>query len=124
MRSSLNVGVVILLALATVAAVLSMNDPERGVGLDAEVIAISADTPEDAEKTVGERGLAFPVVPDAARAIIETYGVANRGKMNIAWPSVVVVDKQGRVEMAFADPQGRRLHFADLQPLLRKLSGT
>lgn len=88
--------------------------------LPAKVIAVSADTPEMARATVGEHGLNFPVIPDPQRQLIEQFGVANRAKANIAYPSVYVIGKNGRVQLAFADEAGRRMQADELLKALKR----
>lgn len=90
-------------------------------GLDTELVAVSADTMNLAKQTQGERGLSFPIIADPKHTIIEKYGVANRVKQGIAWPSVVVINKQGRVAFVYAAKDGNRLHFEHLKPELEKL---
>lgn len=90
---------------------------------DAEIIAISADDAQHAMKTLGEHGLSFNVVPDAEKAIIKKYGVSNVSKRNIAWPSLFVVDKQGKVQLSYASPEGHRLHSNEILPVLSKITG-
>lgn len=81
---------------------------------DTEIIAISADDAVHAQKSIGENGLSFPVIPDSKSALIQSYGVSNISKKGIAWPSVYIIDKKGKVAFSFADPSGRRLHSDDL----------
>ena len=81
-----------------------------------QIIGISADSMEKAEKTAGERGITFPLVPDPEHTIIEAYGIANRHKGGIAWPSVYIIKSDGTVQEAFADQVGTRLKTADLLP--------
>jgi peroxiredoxin len=82
------------------------------------VVAISADTQPDALERQGKSGLSFPVVPDPERAIISNYGVANVSRGNIAYPTIYVLDKNGRVSFTFADARMTRLQAPDL---LKKL---
>jgi thioredoxin-dependent peroxiredoxin len=77
--------------------------------LGAEVLAVSADRPADAQKTVGEHGLSFNVLPDTDRKLINSFGVANHAKGGIAYPVVYVVDPGGKVAMAYASPDGTRM---------------
>jgi peroxiredoxin len=88
----------------------------------ATVLAISADNVPHAQQTVSEHGLSFSVIPDPKHELIELFGVANRAKSNIAWPSVLVLSKEGRVAMAFADKSGKRLTVEEVLPVLKKLN--
>lgn len=83
-----------------------------------KLVAISADDAELAGQTVGERGLGFAVVPDPDHELIEAFGVANRLRDNIAYPTVYVVKPNGQVSLAFADPQGRRLQADEVLAFL------
>ena len=78
------------------------------------LIAISADTHPEALERQGKSGLSFPVVPDPERAIISNYGVANVSRGNIAYPTIYVVDKKGRISFTFADARMTRLQAPDL----------
>ncbi|MCE2929981.1 MAG: peroxiredoxin family protein [Vampirovibrionales bacterium] len=83
------------------------------------VVAISADTHPDALERQGKSGLSFPVLPDPERAIISNFGVANVSRGNIAYPTIYVLDKAGRVSYTFADARMTRLQAPDL---LKKIS--
>jgi peroxiredoxin len=85
-----------------------------------KLVAISADDADLAGQTVGERGLGFAVVPDPDHELIEAFGVANRVRDNIAYPTVYVVKPNGQVSLAFADPQGRRLQAEEVLVFLDK----
>ena len=82
------------------------------------VVAISADNQADALERQGKSGLSFPVLPDPERAIISNYGVANVSRGNIAYPTVYVLNTEGRVAFTFADARMTRLQAPDL---LKKL---
>jgi peroxiredoxin Q/BCP len=90
---------------------------------DAEVLAISADQAAEAQKTLGEHGLSFHIIPDDKKIIIRHYGVANVSKHGIAWPSAFIVDKKGVVRFTSADRNGRRLHSDTLLKELSKITG-
>lgn len=89
----------------------------------AEIIAISADDMTHAQMTLGEKGLAFQIVPDPQKSIIKAYGIANESKKQIAWPSVFIIDKKGIVRFSYAVFSGHRLHSGDILPELSKLTG-
>lgn len=89
--------------------------------LDTEIVAISADKPEDAKTTYFEHGLSFPVIADANKELIELFGVANRAKQGIAWPAVMVINKTGKVTLSYADPAGRRMQSAEVLAHLKGL---
>lgn len=90
---------------------------------DAEIIAVSADDPLHAQKTLGEHGLTFTIIPDAQKTIIKKYGVSNVAKEGLAWPSSFIIDKSGVVRMSVADAHGKRLHSSDLLPKLSAITG-
>jgi mycoredoxin-dependent peroxiredoxin len=85
-----------------------------------EVIAVSADDGEHAKTSVGENGLTFPVIPDEKKTLIKQYGVGNISKQGIAWPSLYIIDKQGKVAFSYADASGRRLHSPEILPKIPK----
>ena len=89
---------------------------------DAQIIAISADDMEHAQKTLGEHGLSFEVAPDPAKSIIDTYGVRNTAK-NIAWPTAFIVDKKGIIQLSYGQSDMKRIHADELLPALSKLTG-
>jgi peroxiredoxin len=91
--------------------------------MNTEIVAISADDKTLAQKTLGEHGLGFHVVPDPNKVIIKAYGVRNVVKGNIAWPSSFIIDTLGRVRLSVADPSGKRLHSDSFLPVLSRLSG-
>ncbi len=90
-------------------------------GHDTAIIAISSDDMPHAQKTFGEHGLSFSVVPDQHLKIINQFGVPNI-KRNIAWPSVFVIDKQGIVQLSHADPDFKRLYSEDILQTLEKIT--
>jgi hypothetical protein len=64
----------------------------RGAAGDAPMVLLVNDgeDPELAQRKLKELGLGFPMVPDPDRAIARRYGI-------VAWPTVVQVDREGRV---------------------------
>jgi peroxiredoxin len=86
-----------------------------------EVVAVSADDTEKAMERKGKSGLSFPVIPDASRSIISEYGVANVTRANIAYPTVYVVNKEGKVAYTFADAMMTRLQASELLNTLKTL---
>lgn len=91
----------------------------------AEIIAISADVPEESRRTVGELGLSFPVVPDPQGQLINAFGVANvvrksrSGQCNLAFPVVYVLNTQTQtVTAVLAHESGQRAESAEILPLL------
>ncbi len=68
--------------------------------LDAEVLAISVDAPEDSQAIVEAYDLEFPVLSDPHAAVIRAYGIlhADGGiEGDVARPAVFVIDREGRV---------------------------
>jgi hypothetical protein len=64
----------------------------RGAADGAPMVLLVNDgeDPELARRKLKELGLGFPMVPDPDRAIARRYGI-------VAWPTVVQVDREGRV---------------------------
>lgn len=86
------------------------------------IIAISADTLPDAQARQGKSGLSFPVIPDPDRSIISNYGAVNVTRGNIAYPTVYVIDKAGKVVFSFADKEMTRLSAEDLLKTISTLN--
>lgn len=89
----------------------------------AEILAISADDVNNAQLTLGEKGLSFQVVPDPQKTLIKAFGVANQSRKQIAWPSVFIIDKKGIVRYGYAEHSGHRLHSGEILGALSKLTG-
>ena len=64
--------------------------------MGAEIVALSADTPEQARMTVSELGIAYPILSDSSRTYIRAYDVLHPQE-GIARPSVFVLDRDGVV---------------------------
>lgn len=77
------------------------------------VAAVSADDIVEAKKRQGESGLTFPVLHDEAHAVIDAFGATNRTRHGIAYPVVYFLNKEGRVLLAYADPEMARLEAPD-----------
>ena len=68
--------------------------------MGAEVVALSADTPEEARLTVSELGISFPILSDSSRTHIRAYDVLHPEE-GIARPSLFVLDRDGVVRWHF-----------------------
>ena len=64
--------------------------------MGAEIVALSADTPEQARMTVSELGITYPILSDSSRTYIRAYDVLHPQE-GIARPSVFVLDRDGMV---------------------------
>ncbi len=64
--------------------------------MGAEIVALSADTPELARMTVSELGITYPILSDSSRTYIRAYDVLHPQE-GIARPSVFVLDRDGVV---------------------------
>ncbi|MDE2573295.1 MAG: redoxin domain-containing protein [bacterium] len=65
------------------------------------VVGVVGQRPQPVERLRTKRGIAFPVLIDANRAIIKRYGVYHAiglGAFNIAHPAVFVIDPRGEVQ--------------------------
>jgi peroxiredoxin len=60
------------------------------------MIALSADSPADAQKVAVELNLTFPILSDVYKNFIKQYGVLHPSE-GIARPSLFVVNKEGRI---------------------------
>ncbi|MDA1185491.1 MAG: peroxiredoxin family protein [Acidobacteria bacterium] len=68
--------------------------------LGAEMIALSADTPDTARMTVSELGITYPVLSDASLTYIRQYDVLHPQE-GIARPSMFIVDREGVIRWRF-----------------------
>lgn len=87
----------------------------------AQILAVSADDAEKAQKTAAERGLTFPVIPDPEKKLIDLFGVSNLAKEGIAWPAVIIIRQDGTVGYTYAHPKGIRMQAAELLTRLQAL---
>lgn len=87
--------------------------------LGVHVVGISHDDVKESYKTMGEHGLSFPIVADPQGKLIRAFGVENVVKHGIAYPSVYILEKNGTVKLAFADPNGTRLEAPELMTYLK-----
>lgn len=64
-------------------------------GLDATVLAISAQDVASHEKFAGKHGFAFPLLADVDKSVASAYGVL--GPLGFVRRSIVIVDQEGVV---------------------------
>ena len=69
--------------------------------LDAEVLAISADTPAENRRVAESAELEFPILADTQGEAMDAFGVRHRGGglhgNDIARPAVFILDREGRI---------------------------
>jgi peroxiredoxin len=88
--------------------------------LNAEVVGISADTPEEAAALQLELGLPFPLVTDRSRRALRAWGLLNtRERGGIAVPACYVLAPDGRVRFASTDRWGARVGPEEVLRVLR-----
>ena len=68
--------------------------------MGAEIVALSADTPELARMTVSDLGITYPILSDSSRTFIRAYDVLHPEE-GIARPSVFVLDRDGMVRWKY-----------------------
>ncbi len=73
---------------------------EQIQGLDAELIALSADPQMTARQTVLDLGLKYPVLSDSLRTYINAYDVLHPQE-GIARPSAFIIDREGTIRWEF-----------------------
>jgi peroxiredoxin len=73
---------------------------EQIQGLNAEVIALSADPQVTARQTVLDLGLRYPVLSDSLRTSINAYDVLHPQE-GIARPAAFIVDREGIIRWQF-----------------------
>jgi peroxiredoxin len=100
------------------------DDPSSFESADAQVIAISCDSPHSQARWAEEQGFGFPVLGDfwPHGAVARAYGVFNEA-LGCADRATFVIDKAGKVVATFASPdlltpRGR----ADYEEALTKLT--
>ena len=99
------------------------DDPASFKSANAQVIAISCDSPHSQARWAEDQGFGFPVLGDfwPHGAVARAYGVFNEG-LGCADRATFVIDKAGNVVASFASPdlltpRGR----ADYEAALAKL---
>ena len=69
--------------------------------LDAEVLAISADSPENSRQLVESAGLEFSILSDLEGKAMDAYGLRHEGASikgdDIARPAVFIIDREGQI---------------------------
>ena len=68
--------------------------------MGAEIVALSADTPEQARLTVSELGITYSILSDSSRTHIRAYDVLHPQE-GIARPSLFVLDRDGVVRWQY-----------------------
>ena len=67
---------------------------------NAQILAISTDTPENSQKLVGKHNLSFPVLADLDRETVEAYGLFFNEEKGYAEPAVFILCPDGTVVYA------------------------
>lgn len=85
--------------------------------VNAKIVAVSTDTPENSQKLVEKHNLGFPVLAGLEREVVEAYGLFfNEGKGH-AEPAVFIIRPDGTV--AYASLQSGPLGRTSNDDLLR-----
>jgi thioredoxin-dependent peroxiredoxin len=63
----------------------------------AEVVALSTDPMEDAQRMVDYSGAQFPVLSDSNQAVSRSYGLFDLLGDNLAAPATIVLDRSGAI---------------------------
>ncbi|MCH9017885.1 MAG: peroxiredoxin family protein [Chloroflexi bacterium] len=92
--------------------------------LDAEVLAVSTDTLEGAERAVEFLDLGFPILFDTKAEVVRRYGVYNLLRDRLATPSIFIIDKSGNIRWKYigrnyADRPSNQQIIAQLEALQR-----
>ena len=65
------------------------------------LLAISVDPPEDSLRVVEQEHLPFPILSDAARQVVKSYGLLHAGGgldgEDIAIPAQLLLERDGRI---------------------------
>lgn len=76
---------------------------------NAQIIAISTDTPGNSQKLIAKHNLAFPVLADLAREAVEAYDLFFNEEKGYAEPAVFILRPDGTIAYASlqSGPLGR-----------------
>ena len=86
----------------------------------AGITAISVDPPEKSEAVRQELGLAFPILCDTERRVVQQWDIYNaREKGGIARPSVFIVDRDRRVRYHSIDTTSVRVPASEIVRILQ-----
>ena len=75
-----------------------------------QLIAVSADKPADAKKTIEQRGFTFPLLSDHTMAGAQAFGLAwenPRNKRVLPVPAVFILNRQGEIQFLYVNPDHR-----------------
>ncbi len=90
-----------------------------------QLIAVSADKPADAKKTIEQRGFTFPLLSDHTMAGSKAFGLAwenPRNKRVLPVPAVFILNRQGEIQFLYVNPDHRmRLDSRVLEAAARAL---
>lgn len=94
--------------------------------LDAEILAISVDSPYVNQHFAQECGVRFPVLSDFNREAIQAYGVARdelHGLKLVANRAAFVVDREGRIAYAWmTDNPGEMPPFGEIREAVKRVA--
>jgi peroxiredoxin len=94
-----------------------MYDDFRTAGV--ELIALSVDEPARANAMRTEMGLEFEILCDTGREVITPYGLLNsREKGGIAFPAVMIIDRDRTVRFLAREDVANRVEPADVLKLV------
>ena len=93
------------------------------MGHDAEVVAISIDDLSGAQAMAGSSGVAFPILYNPAKDVVEAYGVFNLTGDGLATPSTFIIDTSGVIRYKFVGTTTHRTPVNVLLDELADLSG-
>ncbi|MCL6553326.1 MAG: redoxin domain-containing protein [Firmicutes bacterium] len=100
----------------------------RFTALDAQVVAISVDSPFAQQAFADQHGLTFTLLSDFTREAVKAFGVEDPNFAGgllpgVAWRSVFVVDGAGVVRWKWLAPtQGTEPDYAAVEAAVRSLS--
>ena len=105
------------------AALRDRHSELRSLGFG--LVAVSVDEPKRSRALVDELDLPFPLLSDAARAVVRAYGVFNeKEKGGIAYPATFVVDRDRTVRFRSLDKTVARVELDGLFEFLRNGVGS
>lgn len=96
-------------------------------GLDAQVLAVSVDSPQTLDKFKSDQGLNFPLLSDFNKGVSKAYGAQYEefvmNMRGVAKRSAFVIDRQGAVRYAeVLDNAGNLPNFEAVKETLQNLS--
>jgi peroxiredoxin len=94
------------------------SDDFRSLGV--HIAALSVDFPEQSDRLRRQYELPFPILCDAKKEVVRAWGLFNaEEKGGIAVPAVVLLGRDGRIQLMMIEGVATRVRAGDLLGFLR-----